>query len=135
MAIQGYVLGFDFGLKFIGLAVGQTITRTAGGLATLKARNGKPNWPEITSIIQEYQPAAIVVGLPLNMDDSESDMSNKARKFAQEIERRSGITVQMMDERLSSWSANEGTRDTVRGGEIHEKSACLILESWFNELD
>jgi putative Holliday junction resolvase len=69
------------------------------------------------------------------MDESESDMSAKARKFAQEIERRSGIAVKMMDERLSSWTANEVTRDTVRGGEIHEKSACLILESWFNELD
>ncbi|MDA7784874.1 Holliday junction resolvase RuvX [Pseudomonadales bacterium] len=135
MAIEGYVLGFDFGLKFIGLAVGQTVTKTAGGLKTLKARKGKPNWAEITSILQEYKPAAIVVGLPLNMDESESDMSARARKFAQEIERRSGIAVQMMDERLSSWTANEVTRDTVRGGEIHEKSACLILESWFNELD
>ena len=135
MAIQGYILGFDFGLKFIGLAVGQTITKTAGGLKTLKARGGKPNWAEIASIIQEYKPAAIVVGLPLNMDDSESDMSTKARRFAQELQRRSGITVQLMDERLSSWTANEVTRDTVRGGEIHEKSACLILESWFNELD
>ena len=135
MAIEGYVIGFDFGLKFIGLAVGQTVTKTAGGLKTLKARHGKPNWAEITSILQEYKPAAIVVGLPLNMDESESDMSAKARKFAQEIQRRSGITVQMMDERLSSWTANEVTRDTVRGGEIHEKSACLILESWFNELD
>ena len=135
MAITGYVLGFDFGLKFIGLAVGQTVTKTAGGLTTIKARNGKPKWAEITSIIEEYTPAAIVVGLPLNMDASESDMSGKARKFAQEIERRSGIAVQMMDERLSSWTANEEARDTVRGGEIHEKSACLILESWFNELN
>ena len=135
MEIKGYVFGFDFGLKFIGLSVGQTITRTAGGLATLKARNGKPNWLEIASIIQEYKPTAIVVGLPLNMDDTESDMAIKARKFAQEIERRYGITVQMMDERLSSWSANEVTRDSIRGGDIHEKSACLILESWFNELD
>jgi putative Holliday junction resolvase len=111
------------------------VTKTAGGLTTIKARNGKPKWAEITSIIEEYTPAAIVVGLPLNMDASESDMSGKARKFAQEIERRSGIAVQMMDERLSSWTANEETRDTVRGGEIHEKSACLILESWFNELN
>lgn len=135
MAIEGYVLGFDFGLKSIGLAVGQTVTKTAGGLTTLKARNGRPNWANVTSIIEEYKPAAIVVGLPLNMDESESDMSTKARKFAHEIERRTGIAVQMMDERLSSWTANEVTRDTVRGGEIHEKSACLILESWFNELD
>ena len=135
MAINGYVLGFDFGLKFIGLAVGQTITKTAGGLTTIKARNGKPEWTEITAIIQEYNPAAIIVGLPLNMDETESDMSAKARKFAKELERRFEANVQMMDERLSSWTANEIKRDAVRGGEIHEKSACLILESWFNELD
>jgi putative Holliday junction resolvase len=135
MTINGYVLGFDFGLKFIGLAVGQTITKTAGGLTTIKARNGKPEWTEITAIIQEYNPAAIVVGLPLNMDETESDMSAKARKFAKELERRFGANVQMMDERLSSWTANEIKRDSVRGGEIHEKSACLILESWFNELN
>ena len=135
MAINGYVLGFDFGLKFIGLAVGQTITKTAGGLTTIKARNGKPEWTEITAIIQEYNPAAIIVGLPLNMDETESDMSAKARKFAKELERRFDANVQMMDERLSSWTANEIKRDAVRGGEIHEKSACLILESWFNELD
>ena len=135
MAINGYVLGFDFGLKFIGLAVGQTITKTAGGLTTIKARNGKPEWTEITAIIQEYNPAAIIVGLPLNMDETESDMSAKARKFAKELERRFGANVQMMDERLRSWPANEIKRDAVRGGEIHEKSACLILEGWFNELD
>ena len=135
MAINGYVLGFDFGLKFIGLAVGQTITKTAGGLTTIKARNGKPEWTEITAIIQEYNPAAIIVGLPLNMDETESDMSAKARKFAKELERRFDANVQMMDERLSSWTANEIKRDAVRGGEIHEKSACLILESWFNELN
>ena len=59
----------------------------------------------------------------------------RRESLPKKLERRSGINVQMMDERLSSWTANEVTRDTVRGGEIHEKSACLILESWFNELD
>jgi putative transcription antitermination factor YqgF len=62
-------------------------------------------------------------------------MSNKARKFAREIARRCKIDVQMMDERLSSWTANEVNKSTVRAREIHEKSACLILESWFNGLE
>ena len=135
MSLAGYVLGFDFGLKFIGLAAGQTISKTARGLATIRAKNGKPNWQEIEAIIAEYEPVAVVVGLPLNMDESESDMSKKARKFAREIAKRCKIDVQMMDERLSSWTANEVNKSKVRAGEIHEKSACLILESWFNGLE
>ena len=67
-ARDGYVLGIDFGLKHMGIAVGQTVTRTASGLTTLQARNGKPNWSEIDQLVVQYRPIALVVGLPLNMD-------------------------------------------------------------------
>ena len=77
------MLGVDFGLKNIGIAVGQTVTGHGNGLTTLKAKNGNPvDWLELKTLIDDYQPIAIVVGLPLNMDGSDSDMAQRARKFA-----------------------------------------------------
>jgi len=85
---DGYVLGVDFGLKHIGIAVGQTVTQTANGIATLAAKNGKPDWQELEKIINQYRPLAVVVGLPLNMDGTPSDMSDLATGFAQTLAER-----------------------------------------------
>ena len=130
VAGEGYVIGFDFGLKHLGIAVGQTVTGTASGLSTLKARNGKPNWSEIDELLVQYRPIAIVVGLPLNMDRSDSHISQRASAFAQRIARHAHLPTYLADERLSSWAAKD---DDVLTGDIHARSACLIAETFLND--
>mgnify|MGYP001812123475 FL=1 len=124
----GYVLAFDFGLRHIGVSVGQFVTRTASPLITLRATGGKPSWPDIASLIDEWQPSHLLVGLPLNMDDSESEMSLRARAIGQDLGRRHNVPVAMVDERLSTREAQ--TMDPERG---HEMAAVLIAESWLGE--
>ena len=100
---QGTVLAFDYGSKYLGAAVGQTVTRTATALPHLKMRDGGPPWPEIEALLQQWQPQLVVVGLPLNMDGSESEMSQRARRFANRLHGRFNVAVACQDERLSSF--------------------------------
>ena len=99
------LLGFDYGLKQIGVASGQTLTNSAEGIAILKAVDGIPDWSQVDKLLQEWRPDLVVVGLPLNMDDSESDLSSRARKFARRLYGRFGVEVEMVDERLTSREA------------------------------
>ncbi|NCF77441.1 MAG: Holliday junction resolvase RuvX, partial [Proteobacteria bacterium] len=85
---DGYVLGIDFGLKHIGVAVGQTVTQTANGLVTIRAKNGNPDWSEFEQLLTQYRPLAVIVGLPLNMDGTSSEMSDRATAFAQALAKR-----------------------------------------------
>lgn len=128
------LLGFDYGLKQIGVASGQTLTNTAEGITILKAVDGIPDWVQVEKLLQEWQPDLVVVGLPLNMDDSESDLSSRARKFARRLNGRFGIQVQMVDERLTSREAKmlgreQGTQDITK---IDHIAASLILQSWLD---
>ena len=82
------LLGFDFGMKRIGVAVGQTVTQTARPLTTLKAVNGTPDWRAVEKLIGIWQPDAIVVGIPLNMDGTEQPISHSARQFSAELHQR-----------------------------------------------
>lgn len=131
-------LGFDFGLRRIGLAYGQTITQTAQPLDPVSARDGVPDWNLIDKIIAEWQPAVIVVGLPLNMDGSISDMARRARKFANRLHERSKIPCFLHDERLTSFEAKE--IHVARGGgrnfgaeSVDGLAAQLMLEAWFEQ--
>ena len=128
------LLGFDFGTAQIGIATGQTVTSTATSLAIITARDGIPDWRALGEIINEWQPDLIVVGLPLNMDGSESELSRRARKFARRLHGRFNIDTLMMDERLSSREAKAayrrlGKRDLDKVDHI---AAALILQSWLN---
>lgn len=123
------ILAFDFGLKHIGVAVGQTVTRSASPLTTLAAKKGKPNWSEIVELIHQWRPDQLIVGLPLNMDDSESDMSQRARAFAGSLEKRTAIEVSLMDERLTSFEARQISAD-----DNHALAASLIAESWLGQV-
>jgi len=124
------ILAFDFGLKHIGVAVGQSITRSASPLTTLAARNGKPDWTEVVTLVAHWKPSRLVVGLPLNMDDSESDMSANARRFADLLQRQTGLTVSLVDERLTSFEAR-GIDDK----DSHAVAAVLIAQSWLSRIE
>lgn len=133
---DGYVLAFDFGLRHIGVAVGNTLVGHARGVTTLAATNGKPQWREITALIKDHDPYTIVVGKPLNMDGTEFDMTERAGAFAQALARRCKLPVISHDERLTSKAAEwdlEDARATGRARDDHQLAACLILESALRE--
>lgn len=139
MASVNY-LCFDFGLKRFGVAVGNELLKTASELKPLAARDGIPDWNMIEALVAEWQPKGFVVGLPLNMDNSMSDMSLRATKFGKRLKGRFNLPVAMMDERLSSFEAKNSvkarTKKFVDFGEhsVDGAAACLILESWFASL-
>jgi putative Holliday junction resolvase len=130
------LLAFDYGTKNIGVATGQTITSSANSLTPLKAKDGIPDWAQIEKLIQEWKPDLVLVGLPLNMDDSESELSARARKFANRLHGRFGVKIEMIDERLTSFEAKGevmsrgGSRD-YKNNPVDSIAARLILESWF----
>lgn len=129
------LLAFDYGTKNIGVATGQTITSSANALAPLKAKDGVPDWTQIEKLLKEWKPDLVLVGLPLNMDDSESEFSARARKFSNRIHGRFGVKVEMVDERLTSFEAKGeimsrgGSRD-YKNNPVDSIAARLILESW-----
>lgn len=131
------ILCFDYGTKSIGVAVGQSITRTANPLADLKARDGIPYWDDIKKLIDEWQPNLLLVGLPLNMDGSPSEIGVRAKKFANRLHGRFGLPFEMADERLSSFEAKgeiiqqTGSRDFKKNN-VDSLAAKIILESWFS---
>ena len=132
------ILGFDFGLKNIGVAVGQELTSSASPLTVIKAREGIPNWDDIQTLLQQWQPQLLVVGLPLNMDDSEQEMTAAARRFGNRLNGRFHIPVEGQDERLSTYEALEqlGIRNKMQAkqrSDVDRISAQLILQSWLNQ--
>jgi putative Holliday junction resolvase len=133
------ILAFDFGTKNIGVAYGQTITRSTSELESLKASDGIPNWSELEKLISEWKPEIVLVGLPLNMDGSESELSIRARKFANRIHGRFGVAIEMVDERLSTREAKSEAIDRGHKGNYAKRpidsiAARLILDGWLHEM-
>ncbi|MEX2523381.1 MAG: Holliday junction resolvase RuvX [Gammaproteobacteria bacterium] len=124
------LLGFDYGSKRIGIAVGQALTGTATPLTTVAVRNGKPDWPRIDEIMREWEPAALVVGDPLNMDDTPQTLTEQATAFAGKLADRYHLPVHRADERLSSWEAKGRLKDTYN---LDPVAAQTILETWLSE--
>lgn len=132
------LLAFDFGLRHIGVAVAQSITKTATPVVALKAQQGQPDWNEMQALIQTWQPDLCVIGLPLNMDGTEQPMTQKARKFANRLHGRFGVQIALQDERLTTASAKEYLfeKEGFRGlqkSAIDTASACIIAESYLNQ--
>lgn len=128
---MSHVLGFDFGMKYIGIATGQIVTKTATPLTSIRAKDGIPDWNEVDNLIETWLPSDIIVGLPLNMDGSEQLMTKRARKFANRISNRyKSIKVHFADERLSSWEAKEQSDPKVDFKELNAKAAAIILQQW-----
>jgi putative holliday junction resolvase len=136
------ILAFDFGLRRIGVACGDTISRSASALQTVACGAAGPRWESIGSLLRDWQPDMAVVGLPYNIDGSESNMTGAARSFAAELTRRYGLEVALVDERYSSLEAEARLtaaresglrRRRVAKSDVDAAAACIILERWFGE--
>jgi len=134
---RGHILAFDFGLRRIGVAVGQATTCTASALETV--RNGRePDWAAIDRLVREWRPRHLVVGLPLGYEGEETDMSRVARAFGAQLGERYSLEVEFADERLTSRAAESRFAELRAGGELRRKnadqldaiSARIILENW-----
>ena len=135
---QRTVIGFDFGKKYIGVAVGQEMTGSATPLGSVKAVDGIPHWDNLAKFLKEWQPDFIVVGLPLNMDGSEQQLTLDAKKFGNRVHGRFGIRVEFQDERLTTADAKEqlfarGGFKNLKKDNIDAESARLIIESYFEQ--
>jgi putative holliday junction resolvase len=136
------VLAFDFGLRRIGVACGDTLSRSASPLQPVPSGPGGPRWEIIAALLREWQPNLAVVGLPYNVDGSDSKMTEAARDFAAELERRFQLEVAMIDERYSSLEAEARLKSARESGlrrrrvakaDVDAAAACVILERWFIE--
>lgn len=134
------VVAFDFGLRRIGLAAGDTLTSTAAPLAAIAVSQSGPDWSSIERELRALHPRILVVGAPYNADGTAGALAPAARLFASELERRFGLPVNMVDERWSSLEANETLkarrasgerRRRIRREDIDSAAAAVILERWF----
>ena len=128
------LLAFDYGDVSIGVAVGQTVTETASPLTTVRVRGRRPDWNTISSLVRTWEPDALVVGLPYNMDGTEQATSVSARRFGRQLHGRYRLPVHLVDERLTTREAR--SRLVEQGdpeGDDDPVAAQVILESWFSE--
>jgi putative Holliday junction resolvase len=133
-------MAFDFGLRQIGVAVGNTQLRSAQPLAVIRAREGVPDWQTLERLVGEWRPDLLVVGDPLNMDCSDSELCARARRFARRLHGRLGLPVELVDERLTSFEAKQNSRQLGHRGDykrrpVDSQAAELILRSWLGGLD
>jgi putative holliday junction resolvase len=136
------VMAFDFGHRRIGVACGDTVSRTAAPQGAVPVGLGGPRWQVIDALLREWQPALVVVGLPYNVDGSDSAMTSDARSFANDLTRRYLLQVVLVDERYSSREAEARLKSARESGlrrrrivkaDVDAAAACVVLERWFTE--
>lgn len=132
MSTPQTLLGFDYGEKRTGVAVGQSLTSTATGLTTLHSKQQKIDWPAIEELIKEWQPDALVVGIPVHMDGTEQAMTLAARKFSRQLHGRFQLPVFEAEERLTSVEAEQSLGNNQDKAAIDQEAARIILQSWLN---
>ena len=132
------MLAFDFGLRQIGVAVGNAALGTSQPLTVLRARDGQPDWNAVAALIEEWQPDLVLVGDPLHMDGSVSELAERARKFGRRIAGRYAVAIAMVDERLTSFEVKQQQREAGHRGDFRARpvdslAADLILRDWLNQ--
>jgi putative holliday junction resolvase len=136
------ILGFDYGTRRIGVACGNTLTHSARPLKTL-SRGNSPPWGEIATLVNEFSPSQFVVGLPYNMDGTETALTPEVRLFADELTARFKLPVALVDERLSSRAAESELRDAraqghmrkrVTHGDVDMTAAKVLVEQWLRNI-
>lgn len=125
--LEGTILSLDYGLARIGVAVGNTLTKTAEPLVILHASTKEARWQQLSALIEEWNPAAIVVGIPFHGDGSDSEHTLRCRRFARQLGGRFRRYVFEVDERYSSVVVESGRE------KIDDRSAALLLQQFFNE--
>ena len=130
------IMAFDFGTQKMGMAVGQSLIESANPLPLFPMKDGIPVWDDLLKIVKQYQPTLFLVGLPLNMDDSESELSARARKFARRLRHQTNIETLMVDERLTTREARDELDHYQAQGRAKKLSAdsiaaALFIESWY----
>ena len=138
VAASGTILAFDFGIRRIGVAVGESTIGVAHPLSEISGEETEPRFAAIARIIKEWQPQHLVVGLPLTADGAEHDLTRRAQRFARQLEGRFGLPVSLVDERYTSVEAESGLRDTGARRALREKridaaAAQLILQQFFHD--
>lgn len=131
-------LGFDVGTRLTGVAVGENLTMNARPLSTLAMGGGAPDWDAVRLLVEQWQPAALIVGLPLALDGSEQTMTRKARRFANELGQRFDCPVHLCDERHTSQEAarrfaqarSSGSKRRRNAADLDAMAAAVILETW-----
>ena len=137
--MSNIVIGFDYGKKYIGLATGQAITKTARPLTTVLNVSGRPDWKKIITLVDEWQPMALVVGIPLNMDGTEQWITKHARNFSNSLKRKFNLPVHEVDERLSTVEARQalfeqGGYKALSKEAVDAMAAKYIVELWLGSL-
>ena len=132
------IMAFDWGLRQIGVAVGNRLLGTSEPLSAIRARDGAADWAAIAALIDEWQPDLLLVGEPLHMDGTDSPMAGRARKFSRQLHGRFGLPVILVDERLSSRAAKSDALERGHHGHwgsapIDAEAANIILCSWLAE--
>ncbi|MCV2525406.1 MAG: Holliday junction resolvase RuvX [Candidatus Lightella neohaematopini] len=132
-------MAFDFGITNIGIAIGQSITYTAQPVTTLKTNYGIPVWNKLIPLVNIWSPNILIVGLPINMDNNEQNITIKARNFANLLNNKFNISVELHDERLTTKEARLLLKNKyyktnkIKIDIVNQLSAVLILESWFRK--
>jgi putative holliday junction resolvase len=125
------ILAFDFGTQHIGVAVGQTITKTSSPLLVLNVQQeGKEIWNTILLLLEEWKPDQLLVGKPLNMDGTPSDMMKKVEPFFKKLKMISNIPCEMVDERLTSFEAKQLMESNTKKARIDDLAAKIFLDNW-----
>lgn len=137
LAESGTVLAFDFGVKRIGVAVGEALLGQARALTTIAAEDNDTRFTRIGKLIAEWQPQRLVVGLPLALDGTEHEMTARCRRFAHQLEGRFGLPVELVDERFSSSEAEARLADLglswqARKREVDARAAQIILQDYLD---
>ena len=132
------IMAFDFGTQKMGIATGQSTIESANPLPLFAMKDGIPDWNQLLKLVKEWQPYIFLVGLPLNMDDSESELSARARKFARRLRHQTNIETWMVDERLSTREAREQLAFYQEQGRAKRLSAdsfaaALLIQSWYRD--
>jgi len=132
------IMAFDWGLRQIGVAVGNRLLGTSEPVTAVRARDGAADWAAIAALIDEWQPDLLLVGEPLHMDGTDSPMAGRARKFSRQLHGRFGLPVILVDERLSSRAAKSDALERGHHGHwgsapIDAEAANIILCSWLAE--
>tara|TARA_B100000767_G_C19332234_1_gene356164 strand:+ start:115 stop:519 length:405 start_codon:yes stop_codon:yes gene_type:complete len=128
------ILAFDFGTKHIGIAVGQTITKTSSPLVILNVQQEGPNiWQTILQLVEEWKPDRLLVGQPLNMDGTPSEMMKKVNKFYTKLQQETNITCELVDERLTSFEAKQLIDSDSKDMRVDDLAAKIFLDSWMEQ--